>query len=607
MGSLSLAYDAIVVGGGFGGTYMLNHLRSLGFSTHMFEAGAALGGIWYWNSYPGARVDTETPVYQLTAPELFTKWTWTERYPGRDELVRYFDHIAEVWDLKKDISFNSRVVKAHWNERSLQWYLAILQGGREVFASCKSVVFCTGFASKVYAPPFQGMDKFAGTMSHTGLWDENLSLEGKRVAVIGTGASGVQVIQEVAPIVKQLTVFQRTPNFALPMGQGKIDEARNKIYRDSYADLVAKTRTTYAGFLYDFDPRKCFDVSEEERLRLYEDLYNKGGVYFWLGTFSDVLKDKKANDTAYDFWRQKTLARIQDKKMAEILAPEKPPHPYGTKRVSLEQNYYEQFNRSNVDLVDLKSDPINTFTTTGIKTKSGAEHDFDVIVLATGFDSITGGLTQIDIRGQNNISIKDKWEKGVYTHLGMTTSNFPNLFFIYGPQAPTAFATGPSCAEAQGDWIGKALCYLRENGLRCMQPRGEAEVKWKEHVNESAKEGLFSETQSWYFGDNIPGKAREVCCFLILLCLGVGDGANICGRHLTIWQACRCIGRNVQRVGTLGIRISLWYKFFNSTMPDSSDPSSYLTAQSRIDYVLKHSTLVSLYPSTNHASHHHND
>jgi cation diffusion facilitator CzcD-associated flavoprotein CzcO len=516
MGSISENYDVVIVGGGFGGTHMLHKLRGLGFSTHLFEAGAALGGIWYWNCYPGARVDTETPVYQLTDPELFEDWTWTERYPGRDELVKYFDHVADVWKLKKDITFNSRVQSAHWNKTSNQWDLSVLQtienGITQVRA--KSVVFCTGFASKPYIPSFAGMERFSGTMSHTGLWSEDIDYKDKRVAVIGTGASGVQVVQTIAADVKLLTLFQRTPNFALPMGQTKVTKERNDEFKQQYPAMVKKMKSTYAGFLYDFDPRKCFDVSEEERLRLYEELYNKGGVYFWLGTFSDVLKDTRANDTAYAFWRQKTIERVNDPAVAEILAPKIAPHPYGTKRVSLEQDYFEMFNRDNVDIVNLKSNPIDTFTERGIKTKDGQEYEFDVICLATGFDSVTGGLTQIDIRGVHGTSIKEKWSNGVWTHLGMTTAGFPNMFMIYGPQAPTAFATGPSCAEAQGDWIAKCIQYLRDSKLNSIAPTAEAEAAWKEHVNVSAQEGLFSQTESWYFGDNIPGKPREALNYM---------------------------------------------------------------------------------------------
>lgn len=357
------------------------------------------------------------------------------------------------------------------------------------------------------------MEIYGGEIAHTAEWNEEITLEDKRVAVVGTGASGVQVVQTVAPIAKQLTLYQRTPNMALPMGQLKRTPDDMEEFKRQYPDLVKKMRSTYAGFLYDFDPRKCFDVSEEERLRLYEELYHKGGVYFWLGTFSDVLKDKAANATAYNFWREKTLQRIKDPVMAKVLAPEVAPHAFGTKRISLEQDYFEQFNRKNVSVVDLVSAPIESITRKGIKTKNG-EQEFDVIVLATGFDSVTGGLTQIDIRGIGGESIKDKWAKGVWTHLGMTTTGFPNMFYIYGPQAPTAFATGPACAEAQGDWIGKTLDFMRDGGFDTIEPRREAEVAWKEHVNTSAQEGLFSETKSWYFGDNVPGKAREALNYM---------------------------------------------------------------------------------------------
>lgn len=506
-------YDVVVVGGGFGGIYSLNNLRSLGFSTHMFEAGSGLGGIWHWNCYPGARVDTETPVYQLYASNLYDTWNWKERYSSRDEMVEYFNHVADLMDLKRDITFNARVTKAHWSQVKCRWDLTISTSTEsattEHTKTCTSIVFCTGFASRHYVPPYAGIDQFKGVVRHTALWSEDIDLKDKRVAVIGTGASGVQVVQETAPIARKLTLFQRTPNMALPMGQRVRDEEWNRMSKQRYLDEVKKMETTYAGFLYDFDPRKTFDVTEKERTALFEELFHKGGVYFWLGTFSDVLKNKDANKLAYDFWREKTIARIDDPLIAEKLAPKVAPHAFGTKRISLEQNYFEQFNRDNVDIVDVNVDPIETFTSNGIKTKS-AEHDFDVICLATGFDSVTGGLTQIDIRGVDGLTIKDKWSKGVWTHLGMTSAGFPNMFFVYGPQAPTAFATGPACAQTQGQWIGKTLSYLRENGYNSIVPKPEAEAAWKEHVNVTAEDGLFKETKSWYFGDNIPGKAREV-------------------------------------------------------------------------------------------------
>ncbi len=510
MGSVDNKYDVAVMGGGFGGTHVLHRLRGLGFATHMFEAGASLGGIWYWNSYPGARVDTECPVYQLTDPELYKDWNWTERYPGRDELVQYFKHVAKVWDLNKDITFNARVTAAHWNQAASQWDLQITHGdGSTSAAQASYVVFCTGFASKHYVPAMPGMDQFKGKMCHTAVWDRAIEVEGKRVAVIGTGASGVQVVQTIAPVVQQLTVFQRTPNLALPMGQRPVSKERNDEFKKNYAQLVQKMQSTYAGFLYDFDPRKTFEVSEAERRALYEELYNKGGVYFWLGTFSDMLMTKEANDVAYQFWYEKTRPRVRDAAKADKLVPKVPPHPYGTKRVSLEQDYFEQFNRDNVDIVDLTATPIQTFTADSIVTADGTSYPVDVVILATGFDALTGSLTQIDIRGVDGSSIKDHWSAGAMTNLGITVANFPNFFMTYGPQAPTAFATGPACVEAQGDYIGKCLTFMRDHHYKTIEPTPESEAAWRQHVNEGSTVGLYSQTDSWYFGANIPGKPRE--------------------------------------------------------------------------------------------------
>lgn len=387
------------------------------------------------------------------------------------------------------------------------------------------------------------MDTYEGVMCHTGLWSKDIKTEGKRVAVIGTGASGVQFIQEVAPHAKELKLFQRTPNMALPMGQGLRDEDWNKLNKSQYENLVKKMNSTYAGFLYEFDPRKTIDVSEEERIRFFEELYQAGGGRYWLGSFSDILFDKDANDLAYEFWRQKTLQRLTHPIKAEKLAPKIAPHAFGTKRISLEQDYYEQFNKDHVDVIDMNTDDIETFTPKGIRTKSG-EHEFDVICLATGFDSVTGGLTQIDIRSVDGTSIKDKWANGCWTHLGMTSSGFPNMSFIYGPQAPTAFATGPACAEAQADWIGKTLCYLRDNGYKSIDPKREAEEEWKNHVNLYADAGLFKNTKSWYFGDNIPGKAREVSFVLALI--SFCEVADSCCSLSIIWLVCLYIGKSAQ-------------------------------------------------------------
>ena len=417
-----------------------------------------------------------------------------------------------MWDLSRDISYNSNVSSMKWDETSSSWQCVINDGQRSCTAW--SVVLCTGFASKRFVPDFTNRDHFTGEIHHTAMWpQQDVDLHNKRVAVIGTGASGVQVIQEVGKIASQLTVYQRTPNTALPMTNPDIDEARNTSLKNNFPETKKMIDKTFAGFDYEFAPGKPTDVSHEERMRLYEKLYNTGGLHFWLGTYQDVLFQPEPNEEAYQFWRTKTLARINDPTTAESLAPASKIHPFGTKRISLEQSYFEVYNQPNVTLINLRTSPITTFTPTGITTTT-THHDFDVIILATGFDSITGGITQIDIRNATNLSIASKWKEGVYTNLGMTTNSFPNLFFTYGPQAPTAFATGPSSAETQGKWIVACLKYMRDNNIRSIDAERAAEEEWRRHVNEVADKSLFPLAESWYFGGNVPGKKREALNYM---------------------------------------------------------------------------------------------
>lgn len=522
MGSITLhsdtsakSYDAIIIGGGFSGLYQLYHLRKAGLKAHIFEAGSGLGGVWYWNSYPGARVDTEVPCYQFLDPELYENWTWSERYPGRDEIVAYFQHVEKIWNLNPDISFNSRAVALKWDSEAAQWQVKVSSPGSEYEARAGFVVLCTGFASSPYMPPIRGLDQFQGQIIHPSQWpkeseqQEPLNLAGKHVGVLGTGATGIQIIQEVAPIAGHLTVFQRTPNIALPMVQKKFDDKYNEKLHEGYVDAVSTMRSTFGGFLFEFSKDQFLDKTEQERRAFYDELYEAGGLQYWLGTYKDIMFNQEANDTAYEYWREKVMARITDPALAELLAPEKPPHPFGTKRISLEQNYFEIYDRDNVKLIDLNHNPIVEASRSGVKTRDGTEHELDVLIVATGFDAISGGITQIDIVGSNNTSVREKWSGGIDTYLGMTTSGFPNLFYIFGPQAPTAFATGPVAADAQGEWIVKCITYMKENGLRSIEPSTNAEKEWSNHVEEIGALGLFSQAKSWYFGDNIPGKKRQ--------------------------------------------------------------------------------------------------
>lgn len=507
-------YDVIIVGAGFGGLYHLQHLRKLGFSVHLFEAAAGLGGTWFWNCYPGARVDSEVPIYQFGAEETWKDWDWSERYPGWQEIQRYFQHVDRVWKLSSDISFNSRVNSAYWSNDTRQW--TITAGPDDsTRARSKFIIFCTGFAAKPYIPAIENLSKFKGECYHTAAWpNREMSFTNKRVGVIGTGASGVQVIQELGPVVSHLTVFQRTPNMALPMNQESFDHEANQRIKLEQPKLLEYSRNTFCGFLFDFVPQKTFDVPEDERRRFYEQLWGKGGFHFWMGSYHDIIFNKPANNSSYDFWREKTLHRLQNPQMFEKLAPKVAPHPFGTKRASLERTYFEVFNQENVELVDLNESPITEVTEEGIQTQDGTEHKLDVLVLATGFDSVTGGLTNVDIRGSRGTTIKEAWATGVYTNLGVSTRGFPNLFFAYGPQAPTGFSNGPTTIEAQGPWIVEFLQHMRRENYASVEPTEDAQMRWKAHVNELGEAGLFPEAKSWYFGDNIPGKPREALNYM---------------------------------------------------------------------------------------------
>ncbi|KZF21997.1 FAD dependent oxidoreductase [Xylona heveae TC161] len=501
--------DALVVGAGFSGLWQLYNLRKAGFKVKAFESGHNLGGIWYFNRYPGARVDSDVPLYEYSLEELWRGWNWTEKFPGWQELRAYFDYVEKKLDLKKDIRFNAKVTKAVWDNDKNQWDVWASDGSH---VRTRFLILTVGFAAKRYTPYIKGLDTFLGECHHTGDWpEEGVVYEGKRVGVIGTGASGVQVIQTVGPKVKHLTVFQRTPNLAVAMQQEKLDKVNDK---SDYPEIFRMRTNTFAGYHFDNSDKKTFEVSPEERLAHYESLWQAGGFRFWLGTFNDMLWDQAANEEAYKFWREKVRARINDPVKKELLAPMKAPHAFGTKRPSLEQTYYEVYNQPNVDLINLRENPIDEITPLGVKTADGVTHELDLLVLATGFDSVTGSLLNIDIEGVHGAKLEAKWKHGTWTYLGMTTADFPNMFFPYGPQAPTAFCNGPTCAELQGDWVIDCLKYLRAKNLQKIDTLHEAEDAWRKHATELNDASLFPGTSSWYMGANVPGKPREVLNYI---------------------------------------------------------------------------------------------
>ncbi len=505
--------DALVVGGGFSGVYLLDRLREEGFDVKLVEAGSGLGGIWHWNCYPGARVDSPCWIYQYSREELWQGWDWSEVYPDYREMRAYFEHVDAKRDLSRDCIFHTRVVGAEFDEATRRWQVHTRGPDGEGTIRPRFFLMCAGFAAKVHIPKIDGLDGFAGPCHHTGLWPQDgVDLVGKRVGVLGTGASGVQVAQEAARVASHLTVFQRTPNLCLPMQQRSLDAEANAAIRRDCPDLFRARLESFGGLEYDLDPKCALDATEDERRAHFESLWELGGFKYWIGNYDDMLRDERANRFAYDFWRDKVRQRIDDPALAEKLAPAEPLHPFGCKRPSLEQWYYEIFNEDHVELVDLRETPIERATPNGLVC-DGHEHALDVLVLATGFDAVTGGLTGIDIRGLDGTTLHEKWADGVRTYQGLANAGYPNLLVSYGPQAPTGFCNGPTSAEAQGDHIVECLRYLRDKGLTRIEATPESEAAWRRECLELVEPTLFPKADSWYMGANIPGKKREILMY----------------------------------------------------------------------------------------------
>lgn len=503
--------DALIVGAGFGGLHVLQKLRKEGFKVKIHETASGIGGTWFWNRYPGARTDSSHTVYQFMQDEIWQGFEWKERCPGQKEMIDYFRHVDKKLCLSKDIQFKTKVISAEFNNSRGKW-LITSDDGNIIHTWARHLVLCTGFAERRYTPPFKGLNDFNGELYHTSLWpDREVNFKGRRVAVVGTGASGVQVIQEIAGDVDHLTVYQRTPNLALPMQQSTIDNQSNWKFppHSKYQEIFDGTRKSLFGMEKNFTTMNTMDVPEDERRQFYEDLFAEGGFAFILRNYQDVITNQKANDEAYKFWCEKTRARIDDPLKRDILAPIIPPHPMFAKRVSLEQRYYEAYNRSNVDIINIRQSPIIEFTGSGIKSEQEGETEFDVIILATGFDSITGGILNIHITNGNGETLQDKWKDGTWTNLGLSTADFPNMYFLYGPQAPTALSNGPTCIEIQGDWIVQLMAYMKAENKTTVVATKDAEMDWNQKVNDIWNSTLFCHTLSWYNGGNVPGKPLE--------------------------------------------------------------------------------------------------
>ncbi|GAB7355764.1 hypothetical protein MBLNU459_g6449t1 [Dothideomycetes sp. NU459] len=501
--------DVVIVGAGFGAFTTLHKLRKLGLSIKCFEKGSSSGGIWYWNQYPGARVDSDTPTYQLFEKELYEDFTFKERYPGWKELKRYFNHVEDKWDLKKDIEYNKNVEAATFDGARNRWHVECSDGS-EVF--CRWFIPAIGFAAKRYTPPIKGLSDFQGEVYHTAVYPQyGVNLRNKRIAVIGTGASGIQTIQESGAVAKHLTIYQRTPNYCLPMNQYKLNEEEEQKKKEAglYDKTFEACGQTFSGFDYDFSEKNTFDDTPEEREKFFHKLLiEQGGFRFWLGTYADMLYEENANNEAYKFWRKSVHARVKNAEKAELLAPKVPPHPWGTKRPSLEQNYYEIVDQDNVDIIDVNETPIIEVTETGLRTSKGLV-EVDIIITATGFDAVTGSLAQLGIRGTDGRTIKEHWKDGTRTSMGISLAKFPNLFYLYGPQAPTAFSNGPSCTQFQAMWIERVIAACEKEGITRFEPKEQAVDDWVEQVHTVWNSSLFPRAKSWYQGSNIPGKKIE--------------------------------------------------------------------------------------------------
>ncbi|KAK5227800.1 hypothetical protein LTR47_008371 [Exophiala xenobiotica] len=502
--------DMLIVGAGFAGVYLLHQLRKRGFNAKIVEAGSDLGGIWYWNRYPGARVDSQYPVYALSIPEVYEDWTWSSHYPDHAELREYFKHVEDRLHVKKDCVFNTKVVAADWDDDTCSWTIICDTG--KVFKS-KFWTACTGFAAKRYFPDWKGLEDFKGVIHHSSFWPKDgVDVKGKRVAVIGTGATGVQITQEWAREIGEdghLEMWQRTPNLACPMNQIFMTKEEQAKLRDDLGSRFAERNNYYNGFLYQWREDKTFDHNDKERDEFYWTLWKMGGFRFLMNNYYDMTRENTANQQAYNFWRDRVRERVHDPRKAELLAPWERPHLFGGKRLSLEQDFYDHFNKPNVDVVDVRNNPIKRFVSDGIIQEDGTFHKLDIVALATGFDSITGGLKDMKISGVDGEILTEKWAMGTWTYLGISTARFPNFFFTYGPQAPTAFSNGPSCIEVQGDWIVNVLSDLREKGLKKIDAKRKAEEDWRALVFELINDTPRGKVDSWYNGANIPGKPRE--------------------------------------------------------------------------------------------------
>lgn len=512
--------EAVVVGAGFAGLYMLYRLREMGLRVRTFEIGEDVGGTWYWNKYPGARCDVESIDYSYSfSDDLQREWVWTERFPAQPEILRYLNHVADRFDLRRDITFQTRVVSARYDEASANWQI-ITDRGEGVNA--RFFVMASGCLSVGRIPDFPGLDSFRGNAYHTGSWPKDpVDFTGQRVGVIGTGSSGVQAIPLIAEQAAHTTVFQRTPHFTVPAGNHPLSqEWLQQFVQRHYPDYRRRMRVSPGGMSRDYGDKRALEVNPEERRRTYEGRWNYGGADF-LGAFADLISDPEANETAAEFVREKIRETVHDPAVAELLTPRG--YPFGAKRLCVDTNYYQTYNRDDVTLVDVKSAPIERITPNGIRT-ADAEYQLDTIVFATGYDALTGALLAVDIRGRDGVNLRDKWSAGPLTYLGVSVVGFPNMFIVAGPGSPSVLSNMVMSIEQHVEWISDFIQYVRKHEFDWAEANPEAEQGWVAHVNNAADKTLYPVANSWYVGANVPGKPRVFMPYVG----GVGRYRKIC-------------------------------------------------------------------------------
>ncbi|SEM55040.1 NAD(P)/FAD-dependent oxidoreductase [Bradyrhizobium sp. OK095] len=512
--------DVVVVGAGFAGLYMLHRLRGLGFSARVYEQGGGVGGTWYWNRYPGARCDVESMQYSYSfSEELQQEWDWSERYAPQAEILKYANHVADRFDLRRDIQFNTRVERAVFDELAKRWSVTISDGKT---VQAQFIVLATGCLSNARKPDIKGLENFKGPVYHTGNWPhEDVDFSGLRVGLIGTGSSGIQSTPVIAEQAKHLTVFQRTANFSIPARNAALTDEERETFRKTYPEIRQFAREVARNGIFAEQPdRGALDDSDETRNGKYAARWERGGLTF-MYVYNNLGLQRSANDTAANFVRDKIAEIVKDPKTAKLLQPNS--HPIGTKRICIDTDYFATFNRPNVSLVDIKTNQIEEITANAVRV-AGVDHEVDALVMATGFDAMTGSVAKIDISGRGGETLNQKWEEGPKTYLGLMSAGFPNLFIITGPGSPSVLSNMIVSIEQHVDWIADCLLHMREQGLATMEAGRDAEDKWVAHVNEVAHGTLYPQANSWYMGANIPGKPRIFMPYIG----GVGVYRRIC-------------------------------------------------------------------------------